>query len=1060
MNKKLSAIACAVGLAVTTPTFAASDTSSSIRGLILNPMGDGAANTTITIRHEPTGSEKVVKPNQAGSFVISGLRVGGPYTIVIDSDTYQDKELNGVFLEVGSPLQINEQLVSIDDSNKVVVTASRGDFRYPNSGSSSVFSSEDIENSPSFGRDLKDTLRRNPLVNIGFDDGAGMSIAGNNPRLNSISVDGVRQDDDFGLQSSGYPTLRSPVSIDAVEQISVDTNPFTASEGGFTGGKISVVTKSGTNEFKGSAFYEKTDGDWAGDPKEGSIESLNERTWGFGVGGPIIEDELFFYFNYEDYARTQDPVLFPQDGTNQLSILNRIIDATQNFYGVNPGRWDTTPESWDKKTLLKVDWDINEFHRASFTYQHTDGELTAGWPRSNENDAAFELSSSWYNLGQELTSISAHWYADWTPNFSTEVKITSKETDNLQSPLFGKGMGAVTIQADDMEYINDNGDLDTGRTIILGADRSRHANDLYNDMVSFNLDGQYLMGDHTLNFGWQHEELEVFNIFIQDALGTWEFDSVDEYVFSADPAQEGVAASFAYQNAVTNNPADGAANFNYTFDNFYIQDTWDYSLDLQLGFGLRFEHIHSPDRPTYNSNFVERYGFRNDESLDGETLWLPRMNFKYVGFEDIEIRGGVGMFSGGHPKVWFSNAFTNDGVTIVRPLLSQLPNEDYLVNPDVTQIPQQVLDIMESGDGNSTPIDPNFKIPKQWKYNLAVDWNNVDLGFMGEDWDFSGEMIYTDNYRDVRWVDLARAQLGETVEGRPIYGRYDPINFDPDHYDILMTNGDGGESLVTTFSAFKSWDSGVRLNLSYTNQDVEQLVSGTSSTAQSNYQYTVVVDRQNPQAATASYQTEHSLKLNLDYSAELFEGYKTHFNLFLQRSSGRPFSWVMGSFRDTDFGDPADFDDSDSYLPYIPTGPNDPAVDFANGLSYDEIVAHLQANGISTSGGYLGRNAYRSPWNTVSNLSIRQEVPGFAKGQKGEFYFTIENLLNLIDSSKGDIYYNRFGDTTQILFDYDINEDGQYVYDEPFGGYRYGSPATYRADKSVWRLKAGFKYRF
>ncbi|WP_205859273.1 TonB-dependent receptor [Pleionea sediminis] len=1067
MNKKLSAVACAVALAVSTPNFAASDTSSSIRGIILNPTGNGAPNTTITIRHEPTGSEKVVKPNDAGSFVVSGLRVGGPYTIVIDSDTYQDKELTDVYLEVGSPLQINEQLLSTDDANKVVITASRSDFRYPNSGSSSVFSARDIENSPSFGRDIKDVLRRNPLVNIGFGEGSGMSIAGNNPRFNSISVDGVRQDDDFGLGASGYPTLRSPVSIDAIEQVSIATNPFNAAEGGFTGGKISLVTKSGTNDFEGSAFFEKADGDWTGDPKEGSIENLDEQTWGFGLGGPIIEDKLFYYFNYENYERNQDPALFPEDGTRQEEILEELISYTLGTYGFNAGRWDKSPVEEDQKILLKIDYDINEFHRMSFTYQNTDGEVTVGWPRSNNADAAFDLSSNWYTLGNELTSFSAHWYADWTENFSTEIKVTSKESDNLQKPLNGTGIGSVSIAQ--LDYVDEfgrpldaDGNLvsDSGnpqliyeRRVNFGPDRNRHANNLFNDMVSFNFDGQYLFEEHTLNFGWQHEELDVFNIFVPDSLGTWEFDSIGDYY-------RGLASGFAYQNADTNNSADAAADFEYTFDNFYIQDTWDYSLDLQFMFGVRFEHIHSPDRPRYNARFVERYGFANNESLDGETLWLPRMSLKYTGFEDLELRAGGGIFSGGHPRVWMSNAFTNDGVTIVRPLLSDLNSNVYLNDVNITEIPQEVLDLMESGDGNTTAIDPNFDIPKYWQYSFAADWINVDMGWLGEDWDLSGEVIYKDNFKDVRWVDLARGQLGETVEGRPIYGRYDPVTGNPDHYDILMTNGDGGESLVTTLSAFKSWDNGVKLNVSYTNQDVEQLVAGSNSTAESSYQYTVVVDRQNPQAATASYQTEHALKVNLDYSAELFEGYKTHFNLYLKRSSGRPYSWVMGSFRDGDLGDPDAFDDSDSYLPYIPSGADDPAVDFVNGLSYEEIVAHLQANGISTRGGYLQRNAYRSPWNTVSNLAIRQEIPGFTRDHKGEFYFTIENLLNLLDSSKGDIYYNRFGDTTQILFDYDINEDGQYVYDEPFGGYRFGNPATYRADKSVWRLKAGFKYKF
>ncbi|NVJ60543.1 MAG: carboxypeptidase regulatory-like domain-containing protein, partial [Gammaproteobacteria bacterium] len=829
MKKQLiaSAVACAVGLS--SPIFA-SDTATSIRGVILDPQGEGAAKTTIMIKHEPTGDMKTISPNEAGSFVVSGLRVGGPYTIVIDSEQYQDTELTNVYLELGQPFQIREQLRTIDDSNKVVITASAANFRYPNSGSSSTFGADDIANSPSLGRDLKDILRRNPLVNIGFDDGSGMSIAGNNPRFNSISVDGVRQDDDFGLNSSGYPTLRSPVSIDAVEQISVQTNPFDAKDGGFTGGKISIVTKSGTNTFKGSAFFEKADGSWTGDPKEGSIDALDEKTWGFNFGGPAIQDKLFYYVNYEQFERSQNPAFFdiPQNVNDRLDELRDYVAANYSF---NIGSLNTPPVEVDKKMLMKLDWDINEFHRASFTYQNSDGELTAGWPRSSDTDT-LELSSSWYTLGYELTTFSAHWYSDWSANFSTEMKLTYKDTDNKQDPLSGLGIGAVTIRDEELGY-----------NYVFGPDRSRHANNLSNDTFSFNLDGKYLFEEHTLSFGWQHEELDVFNIFIQDALGVWEFDSYQDF-------NDGVAAEFAYQNADTNNPADGAADFSYTYDNAYVQNTWDYSLDLELNFGLRYEHIHSPDRPRYNPNFVERYGFANNESLDGRDLWLPRFSFRYTGFEDVVIRGGAGIFSGGRPNVWISNAFSNDGVTVVRPLLGSLDPNDYLTNVRLDTIPGPVQAAMQAGDGDTTPIDPNFKIPTHWQYSLGADWSS-DLGWLGDQWDLSAEVIFKNIIRDVRWVDLARGQVGTTPDGRPIYAPYDPVTNNPDHFDIMLTNGKGGQSLVTTLSAFKKWDNGLKLDVSYTNQNITELVSGGSSTAASSYQFTTVYDRQNPTPATA-----------------------------------------------------------------------------------------------------------------------------------------------------------------------------------------------------------------
>ena len=240
---RLSRITGAVVLALGLSTSAmADDTSSSMRGNILTTSGNIVTDATVTITHEPSGTSKTLKVNESGAFSARGLRVGGPYTVTIDSDVYADKTLEGIYITLGDVFRINEVL---QDSNieRIAVTGS-STFFDPSKGSSSVFSGDDLTKSAAFSRDLKDIVRQNPMAVVG-NDGNTLSLAGSNPKYNSLAVDGVNLNDDFGLAGNGYPTERSPIAFDSIDQISVAIAPFTAKEGGFSGGKVSVVTKSG-----------------------------------------------------------------------------------------------------------------------------------------------------------------------------------------------------------------------------------------------------------------------------------------------------------------------------------------------------------------------------------------------------------------------------------------------------------------------------------------------------------------------------------------------------------------------------------------------------------------------------------------------------------------------------------------------------------------------------------------------------------------------------------------------------------------------------------------------
>lgn len=1076
-SRTASAIAVALGLA--SASAMAQDTSASLRGEIVGPQGNGAADTRVVIEHMPSGSRTEVTTDASGTFIASGLRVGGPYRITLDSDVYQDAQYSEVFLKLGETFRLNAQLEA-GNVERISVTGQAINYAQLNNGSSSSFGEEQIESLPTYSRDLKEIVRLNPLATQ-LGDGDQLVVAGNNPKYNSITVDGINQNDDFGLNNNGYPTQGSPISIDAISQITVDVAPFNAKDTNFTGAKVNAVTKSGTNELEGSVFYQYTSDSFAGDA-EASIYDENalppnvdyeEKTIGFGVGGPIIKDKLFFYVNYETLEETNAPYRGPvgSDAANIANIttdeLNEVLRIAREVYGLDDsqiGDWNIPAVEEDNKLLVKLDWNINNEHRAAFTYQRTDGNSI----RNNfGGDGTLTLSSSWYNNEQILDAYAFQVYSNWSSNFSSDVKLSYKNVEAIQDPLNGRSIGMVTVEVG-------------GRNAIeFGPDYSRHANEGENSTLEFQANGEYLIGDHAIGFGYAFSETDIYNLFVQNALGSWEFDSIEDF-------ENREAGNFYYAGSLTGDINDAAANFTQGSQALYIQDTWQPTWDLELTFGVRYERMFAEDKPIYNPNFAARYGFANTENLDGKDLFLPRVGFKYQLTDDVRLRGGFGRYAGGRPNVWVSNSYTNNGQTFSQfsRFLADVPRSVIFENVDPRVVPQAIQDSLIA-DGYVNAIDPEFDLPSDWRGSLGVDFNSFTIPALGDEWFASVEYIYTRRKDDVQWKDLTRVALLDengnprtTVDGgRILYVVDDPLD---DHipqgvgdhggverYDLLLTNGDGGKSQIFTATLGKAWDNGLSIRTSYTNQDIQEAVAGSSSTAISNYRYPVAIDRQNVRPGTASYQVEHRFMADVTYKTELFNGYTSTFGLFWERYSGRPWGYVYDSYGDTSFGNQpfGTLGNSSVYLPYIPTGADDPAVAYEEGFSYEQFAEYLERAGLSGyAGQYLPRNTERAPWTTNLDFKFTQELPGFVEGHKGELYINVRNLLAVFDKDAGQKHVLPFGDNVRELVSATINDDGQYVYGVPFNNREFdvvtSAPTRYLPERSSWQAKIGIRYRF
>jgi hypothetical protein len=1036
LRKTALSLAVIAGIGASGAAFA-NETSSAVKGQIVGPQGNPATGTTVTIMHLPSGSTKVATVNDAGYFSAKGLRVGGPYQIIVDSTTFEDQLIENVYLSLGSDYPVNVQLKAPSDIEQIVVTGRPISQMSGGTGPAATFTLENLQEAPAINRDLRDIVRADPRVYVDESRGA-IQCGGGNPRFNSLTLDGVRMNDNFGLSSNGYPTVRAPFSFDSIDQVAVELAPFDVQYGGFTSCNINAVTKSGGNDISGGMFYDYTNDSMKGDSIEGEdVDNgdYSEKRYGFHVGMPLVKDSLFLFTSYEKLEGVEQFSYSALNKTVSQADLDRIIAITNDKYKYNPGTMVPSMPVEDEKLLVKLDWNINDSHRANLVYNWNDGFRLS---QSDTGSRSLSLSNHFYEQGAEMTSIVASVYSDWTDDFSTEVRVGKTDLDGRQESLdAASGFGEFQIRTAD------------GGTVFVGPDDSRQANDLDWDNFTLKLAGTYYFEEHTITAGYEFEELNVFNLFMQHTQGEFRFSSIDDY-------EAGNAGRVYYNNAAgTNNQNDVAASFSYAQHTLYLQDEYAFSdIDATLTFGVRYDKYTSDDRPTANAKFFDRYGIANTKNLDGVDLFQPRVGFNWYVDDALEVRGGIGLYSGGNPNVWLSNAYSNDGVTQIglrrgyeNLFATELTNFDG--GTPGFDTPKDMYDAIGNtavgdGDGAVNSTAPNFEIPSEWKLALGATYTTAD------EYVFSLDYLYTDKQNSALVKDIALQKTGATApDGRPMLEeREEGRNGD---YMLTNVSGPDAKSHIISAAMSKRFDNGIDLTLSYAYTDSQDVNPMTSSTAGSNYGNIATFDPTAPALSTSDYEVPHRFTLQLGYKVELIDGFKTKFNLFGQASKGQPYSYLF-SRSDGAFGD-SSWNSSGRQLMYVPEVNDDK-------VTYDMSAADIEDfhNWISEQGLERGqiaaRNSQNADWFTKLDFKITQEVPGFMDGHKGEVFFVIDNLTNMLNDDwgvmrKGDFVGNRVIDAKIV--------NGKYVYSN-FNA--EASEQSIQRDVSVWEMRFGVKYTF
>ncbi|QYJ02086.1 carboxypeptidase regulatory-like domain-containing protein [Thalassovita mediterranea] len=890
-------------------------TTSGVRGQVTDAAGAPIVGADVIVTDPETGLVRTTTTTSTGSYVLRNLPVGNSYTVEILATDFQGRAVEDVALSLGDQAEVN---FTLDEGNRtmdtVIVTASTADLAQVAIGPSATFGAEVLNNAPAINRNITDILRLDPRVYVDESRGDinGVQCGGKNSRFNSLTVDGVRLNDNFGLNSNGYPTERIPFSYDAIDQVSIELAPFDVQYGGFSACNINAVTKSGSNEFEGYAFADYTNDGLRGDSLEGddiTTGEYDEYRYGFGIGGPILKDRLFFFAAYEKLEGVNlfDRGPLGSGAVNEVNITQAEVDEIRNIalnlYDYDPGEIPTSFDNEDEKILVKLDWNINNNHRATFTYNWNDGFNIVA---SDGDLSELEFSNHLYERGAELEAYVGSLYSDWTPNFSTEIRIGYSELANRQNSLGGTDFGEITIETDDVD-------------VYIGGDDSRQSNVLNYDTLAIALKGFYTIGNHNLSFGYEQEALDVFNLFVQHTETEIDFDrssgaaNAGTLPTGFDPAIENFRAGFAdninYNNAPSGNPEDAAADWGYEVHTVYAQDEYDFGNGLVVTGGLRYDYYTTDDAPETNFDFLADYGFSNNQTLDGKGLLQPRLGFTLDATDTLDLRGGVGIYSGGNPNVWLSNTYSANNVLQFGadggsfgleqnggPSIFNIPYtmcEAGVPTGPGYCVPQVMADAVAAGQGSNFEInylDPDFEIPYEWKWALGAT-KFIDIPALGGEYVVSGDILYTVGQDRAVWIrgDLEQTGVTQGPDGAT-YPTYSSVR-EP---AFVLTNSDSSpNSLLVSASIAKEYDFGLDWSFGYAYSDAEDVHPMTSSVAFSNYVNRAFTDPQNVSAARSDYNIEHRFTALMNYERAFFGDNVTRFTAFGQANSGAPYSLTI-----------------------------------------------------------------------------------------------------------------------------------------------------------------------
>ena len=1079
-------------------TMMAQVTTANLSGKIVDDMGP-LPGATVIATHVPSGSSYYTIANSEGRYNLQGMRVGGPYTVEVRFVGYTTAREENITLKLGETHRTDFVMKSEAIGLGEVVVSSEA-IKQVNNSTSTTLNSEEIATLPTITRSITDVVKVSPYAN-------GMGFAGSDGRSTNFTVDGANFNNNFGL-SSNLPGGGTPISVDAIEEVQIVVAPFDVRQSNFVGGGINAITKSGTNRFHGSAYTYYTNQTMRGNRLMG--EDLGTRpeesrwTYGATVGGPIVKDKLFFFFNIEGTKEPSEVIQYRPD-SDASAVLDLIYDKLVNDYHYNPGSYNEYPGGNNNlKLLARLDWNINDNNKLMFRFNKT-GNTQWYAPNGNSCDDNFR-NKSYNRSGPNSFPFSNNMYSQRNDVMSFATELNSRFSTQVSNQFIftytdiNDQRGSNSSLFPHIDIMSGYEDFEeTGNFIpftSFGYELFTYNNGVKNRVFNATDNVTYYTGNHKITAGVNWERQTASNSYMRNGTGYYRFASAEDFLTGAMPL------SFAL-TVGNNGETNPRGEITYNQFGVYAQDDWNITDNFKLNFGVRADGMFFDDSQLMTNNAILEYNMGGNVVNTGK--WptnriqvSPRIGFNWDATDFLTIRGGSGVFQGRLPLVFFTNMPQNAGMiqssynkngysaSIVDGALvysdATLANLAALMKPDGTYVTDvnemvQVLGLNttvtpEDGklSGDINGVDPNFRMPQIWKSMLGIDidipvsfpltltlegmYNKTLWGVRLVDWNLKYDMIanagaeYRFDGRDNR----VNYRLLVDEEGNPNY-TYGT------HSAYVLTNSREGYGY--TFNAainatpFKNFN----LSAAYTHTESKEISGMPGSAATSAYSNLYSIDGPTFVGLQRSqYVIPDKVTASVGYMfPALFDGDGVKLNFFYTAFSQGAYSYI--------YSNDMNGDGMASDLMYIPKDVNELVWASEEDKNAFQTFMNNDPYLSKHKGEYAEAYAGRSPW--VHYLDMRIAKTFKKTYGKTTHCFEIsanfDNVLNMLNSSWGlyKLAYNGSNSTISPLKVDIVDNTPVYSMNKVNGEYPTQTyTKTYINTNQCWGVLLGLKYSF
>jgi hypothetical protein len=826
-------------IAANTAVFAQGVTTAAIQGNVTDQAGSPLPGANVIALHVPSGTTYGASTRSDGRFTIPGMRVGGPYRVTSSYVGYETQVQENVHLTLGVAMNLEFRMPETGvELQEVVVTARRDAIFSPDrTGAATSVDRETIETMPTITRRINDLVRLTPQAVPRF---TGFAIAGQDNRLNNITVDGSYFNNSFGLQSNpGDRTGVAPISLDAIEQVQVNIAPFDVRQGHFVGGGVNTVTRSGTNQFSGSLYYQtRNEGLVGTKAKELEFDpgEFKYNHFGIRLGGPVIQNKLFFFASFEDDGLTEPGTTFiartsatQEPGGNVTRVLASDLDNLSNYLRQN-FNYETGPyQGYDHETpatrfLLKFDYNIDERNKLSLRYIHLDSftdvlasnSSSLGFGSRRTSVSALNFRNSNYQIMENIRSLVGEWNAIVGDNMANNLIIGYSSHDESRSVRGGDFFPMVDILQDGSTYTT------------FGFEPFTPNNELRYWVYQLQNNFTMYMPNHTLTFGLSLERYESENVFFPGSQSVYVYNSLQDFYtdandYLANPNRTSSPVDLRrFQVRWMNQPGmeKPVQPLEVYYTGIYAQDEWQVTPNLNLTLGLRLDvpffgdtGFRNPeaDALTFRDENGNPVQYQTDKLPDPNIQFSPRVGFNWdvTGDRFTQLRGGTGIFSGPPIYVWISNQIGNTGVLTGFERQDNIPAGTPIAeggrpfHPD----PNFYKPTTVTGDPATSYelalTDADFKFPQVWRSNFAVD-QRLPFDLVG-----TLEFIYNQDINGIYYINANLSEPNTTftgVDDRPRWTAGNRIHPNIDNAIVLKNQNIG-----------YSWNFAASLELPYQN---------------------------------------------------------------------------------------------------------------------------------------------------------------------------------------------------------------------------------------------------